>query len=209
MTFRALVRRDAPAPFILLLLALRGAAGARPDGRGRAAGADASTLDELRRHARVRAARRPPAHDHARHHAGEDPGARSQSLVDYSWGTLILFEASDREIDRIGGIAAGMSGSPVYVDDGGVDKLVGALSYGDWFTLDGMGLATPIEYMAAIEADYPSARSRRSEAPRPPAPAPTRSTSPCRPASGVVRSVVVARSAKRGAAVDGGERARP
>ena len=46
-----------------------------------------------------------------------------ESLVDYSWGTLILFEATGPQIDRIGGIAAGMSGSPVYVDDAGTDKL--------------------------------------------------------------------------------------
>ena len=46
-----------------------------------------------------------------------------------------------------------MSGSPIFVDDGG-DKLVGALSYGNWFTLDGYGLATPIDAMSAIEG-YP------------------------------------------------------
>ena len=40
-----------------------------------------------------------------------------------------------------------MSGSPVYVDDGGVDKLIGALSYGSDFTIGGMFLATPVEYM--------------------------------------------------------------
>ena len=93
-----------------------------------------------------------------------------QSLVDYSWGSLILFEASGPWIDRIGGIAAGMSGSPIYVDDGGVDKLVGALSYGDAFTLGGLGLATPIEYMAAIETDYAVGALAALQAPRPPAP---------------------------------------
>ena len=92
-----------------------------------------------------------------------------QSLVDYSWGSLILFEASGPWIDKIGGIAAGMSGSPIYVDDGGVDKLVGALSYGDAFTLGGLGLATPIEYMAAIEADFAVGALAALQAPRPPA----------------------------------------
>ncbi|MEE4274525.1 MAG: hypothetical protein V2J16_01465, partial [Thermoleophilia bacterium] len=55
---------------------------------------------------------------------------------------------------RIGGIALGMSGSPVYVDAGAGPKLVGAVSYGDQFTLGGMGLATPIEYMADLQATY-------------------------------------------------------
>ena len=52
-------------------------------------------------------------------------------IVELSWGNLILAEASGPVIDEIGGVASGMSGSPVYVDDGGVDKLVGALSYGE------------------------------------------------------------------------------
>ena len=73
-----------------------------------------------------------------------------QSLISYSDGTLIMFEAGGPVIDRIGGIAAGMSGSPVYVDVAGTDYLVGALSYGDIFTLGGTGLATPIEYMRAV-----------------------------------------------------------
>jgi hypothetical protein len=69
-------------------------------------------------------------------------------------GALILFEASGPEITAIGGIAQGMSGSPLYVDVPGPDKLAGAVSYGDMMTLDNMGLATPIEYMAAIEDRY-------------------------------------------------------
>jgi hypothetical protein len=64
---------------------------------------------------------------------------------------LIMFEATGPDIDRIGGIAAGMSGSPLFVDDGGIDKLVGAVSYGYWYTTNGLGLATPIELMAATE----------------------------------------------------------
>ena len=46
-----------------------------------------------------------------------------------------------------------MSGSPVYVDDGGA-KLVGAVSYGEYFTSNGLGLATPIEHMMALEDDF-------------------------------------------------------
>jgi hypothetical protein len=67
---------------------------------------------------------------------------------------LILFEANGPLIDRYGGIVSGMSGSPVFVDDGGTAKLVGALSYGDWFTIGGTGLATPIESMVKLEDKY-------------------------------------------------------
>ncbi len=49
-------------------------------------------------------------------------------------GALILFEATGPAIDRIGGLAEGMSGSPLYVDDGGTLKLAGAVSQGDIFT---------------------------------------------------------------------------
>ena len=69
-------------------------------------------------------------------------------------GDLILFEASGSVIDKAGGIAAGMSGSPIYVNDGGVDKLIGAVSYGDVFTAGGLGLATPIEHMMTLESDF-------------------------------------------------------
>lgn len=75
------------------------------------------------------------------------------SLVPDSYGgqTLILFQASGSRIDAIGGIAHGMSGSPLYVTVGGVDMLAGAVSYGDIFTKGGLGLATPVEYMASME----------------------------------------------------------
>jgi hypothetical protein len=68
---------------------------------------------------------------------------------------FILFEATGPVIDKAGGIAMGMSGSPLYVSDGGTDKLIGALSYGYYQTIGGLGLATPIQYMAAIESDHP------------------------------------------------------
>jgi hypothetical protein len=67
---------------------------------------------------------------------------------------LIMFEATGSQIDKFGGIVAGMSGSPVYVDDDGTDKVVGAVSYGDYFTKGGTGLATPIEAMRQIRSDY-------------------------------------------------------
>lgn len=69
-------------------------------------------------------------------------------------GHLIFFEATGPIMQASGGIAAGMSGSPVFVGQAGVDKLVGAVSYGDAFTLNNLGLATPIEDMAALEDVY-------------------------------------------------------
>jgi hypothetical protein len=68
--------------------------------------------------------------------------------------SLVYFEASGATIDRIGGIAQGMSGSPVYVNVNGRDLLVGALAYGDWFSLRGAGLATPIDAMSRVESDH-------------------------------------------------------
>lgn len=65
---------------------------------------------------------------------------------------LILFESYGPVIDKIGGVAAGMSGSPLYVSIGGEDYLVGAVAYGDWFSLNGFGAATAIEAMANVEA---------------------------------------------------------
>jgi hypothetical protein len=70
--------------------------------------------------------------------------------------SLILFEATDARIDAYGGIVSGMSGSPIFINDGGTNKLIGALSYGDYFTLGGMGLATPVELMSRLEDKYPT-----------------------------------------------------
>ena len=74
--------------------------------------------------------------------------------VIHNYGPFILFEATGPVIDKAGGVAAGMSGSPLYVSDGGTDKLIGALSWGYYQTIGGFCLATPIEYMAAIETDH-------------------------------------------------------
>ena len=88
------------------------------------------------------------------------------AVVDgFYWGKLIMFESTDPAIADIGGIAAGMSGSPVYVNVDGTDRIVGAVSYGDWFTLRGTGLATPIEYMTSLQDQYAAAQPQR----RPPA----------------------------------------
>jgi hypothetical protein len=56
---------------------------------------------------------------------------------------LILVRVDDKYVRASGGIAAGMSGSPVYV--GG--KLVGAIGYGWSFGDNNLGLVTPIEEM--------------------------------------------------------------
>src|SRR5690606_26444690 len=61
-------------------------------------------------------------------------------------GDLILIRASGDVIDRTGGIAAGMSGSPVYIGD----KLVGAIGYGFDFADHRIGMVTPIEDMLAV-----------------------------------------------------------
>lgn len=69
-------------------------------------------------------------------------------------GPLILFEATGSRIASYGGIVDGMSGSPIYVTDGGTDKVIGAVSYGEEETLGGTGLATPIEDMLSIKQKY-------------------------------------------------------
>ena len=69
-------------------------------------------------------------------------------------GSLVMFDATgDPIIDSIGGIAEGMSGSPLYVYDPATktNDLAAAVSYGAEFTKGGLGLATPIEHMMALE----------------------------------------------------------
>ena len=65
---------------------------------------------------------------------------------------LIMFQITDPTVLSLGGLAEGMSGSPLYVTDG--DRLAGAASYGYYLTTNGLGLATPIELMAAMESKY-------------------------------------------------------
>ena len=54
---------------------------------------------------------------------------------------LILIRVEDKYVRENGGIASGMSGSPVYVDG----KLIGAIGYGWSFADNNLGLVTPIE----------------------------------------------------------------
>lgn len=63
---------------------------------------------------------------------------------------LILIRIDDQYVRGNGGIAAGMSGSPVYVDG----KLVGAIGYGWSFSDRNLGLVTPIEEMVKA-MDWP------------------------------------------------------
>lgn len=59
---------------------------------------------------------------------------------------LILIRASGPVIEKTGGIAAGMSGSPVFI----AGKLIGAIGYGWNFSEHETGLVTPIEEMSEI-----------------------------------------------------------
>ena len=61
-------------------------------------------------------------------------------------GKSILVKVSGEVIKRAGGIAAGMSGSPVYIDG----KLMGGISSGWIMTDHTVGLVTPIEEMLEI-----------------------------------------------------------
>ena len=83
--------------------------------------------------------------------------AEGQNPVDGS--ALIFFQITDKSIVDQGGLAEGMSGSPVYLGDAANpdpdnDPMIGAAAYGDAFTTNGLGLATPIEYMTSIETNY-------------------------------------------------------
>lgn len=61
-------------------------------------------------------------------------------------GDLILVRTYGDVIDRTGGIAQGMSGSPVYINN----KLVGAIAYGWSLTDHKIGMVTPIADMLKL-----------------------------------------------------------
>jgi len=61
-------------------------------------------------------------------------------------GTLILVKVGGPVIEATGGIAEGMSGSPVYVDG----KLIGAIGYGWQMADHNLGLVTPINEMLKV-----------------------------------------------------------
>jgi hypothetical protein len=76
---------------------------------------------------------------------------------------LILIRVDDPAVLASGGIAEGMSGSPVYV--GG--RLVGAIGYGWAFSEKGLGLVTPIEEMVKVH-DWPDKIPPAGVAPKTP-----------------------------------------
>jgi len=59
---------------------------------------------------------------------------------------LILVKTSGEVIEKTGGIASGMSGSPVYIND----RLIGAIGYGWEMTNHKIGMVTPIKSMRSI-----------------------------------------------------------
>jgi hypothetical protein len=61
-------------------------------------------------------------------------------------GDLVLFRASGPAIQKAGGLAAGMSGSPIYIRG----RLAGAFSYSFQFADPMVGLFTPIEDMMKV-----------------------------------------------------------
>jgi hypothetical protein len=71
----------------------------------------------------------------------------------------ILLRASGPFIERVGGIAAGMSGSPVYLRDptSGTERLAGAIGFAFPFGDHNLALATPIEVMLGAWTDASSA----------------------------------------------------
>lgn len=67
---------------------------------------------------------------------------------------MIMVRLTSAEIDRVGGIWAGMSGSPVYAADG---RLIGAVSYGLAFGPSTVAGVTPAEDMKALLSAPPAA----------------------------------------------------
>jgi len=73
-------------------------------------------------------------------------------------GDLILVRVSGPAVEGFGGIAAGMSGSPVYVDG----RLVGAIGYAFEFSDHSVGMVTPIEDMLEVLRRVPGEPSPES-----------------------------------------------
>lgn len=73
-------------------------------------------------------------------------------------GDLILVRTFGDLVDRTGGIAQGMSGSPVYIDG----RLVGAIAFGWSFTDHKIGMVTPIADMLKLW-ELPSGKSAQAK----------------------------------------------
>ena len=76
---------------------------------------------------------------------------------------LVLVRASGPLIEAAGGVAAGMSGSPVLLPHGGGDALLGAIGYTFVDAPGGLALVTPIEAMRA--QGWPGGQARGSGGP--------------------------------------------
>ncbi len=75
-------------------------------------------------------------------------------------GDLVLVRTSGDVIDRAGGVAQGMSGSPVFIDG----KLIGAIGYGWSLTDQRTAMVTPIHDMLKL-LDPPPVKPRPLQAP--------------------------------------------
>ncbi|MGE5572205.1 MAG: SpoIVB peptidase S55 domain-containing protein [Bacteroidota bacterium] len=95
-------------------------------------------------------------------------------------GDLVLVRVSGKPVEAAGGIAAGMSGSPVYVNG----RLVGAIAFGFESADHFVGLVTPIEEMLKVFA-----------AAKRPVPKLAYLSSPVRVDGRLAKRVVLARSA--------------
>lgn len=65
----------------------------------------------------------------------------------------LLIRTSGDFLDDVGGVAAGMSGSPIYLGEPGAERLVGALAYAFPNSDHRLALVTPIAAMRALVGD--------------------------------------------------------
>ncbi len=107
-------------------------------------------------------------------------------------GDLILVRASGPLMQKTGGIAAGMSGSPVFVKG----RLVGAIGFGWPFADHSLGLVTPIENMMRA---LPGSRAERPGIERRALPAPVHIAGRRIDEIAMTSSPAVARSLERAA----------
>jgi hypothetical protein len=122
----------------------------------------------------------------------------------YTWGKLIMFDSDDARIKNNGGIAYGMSGSPIYIDVEGTPMVIGAVSYGEDFSLGGTGLATPIDDMTQEQAKYQAEAVTAPTAGPKTARETVKLAAPVRTSTGTVRSLVLTANAKTASSVTAG-----